>query len=427
MVRTSWRLPVLAWTSVIALLSGSLLAAFTAAPASAAVDSLVLNGVYCTSGVNCWAVGNLRTGDATLNQVLHRTRGGTWHRVSVPEPGGTAAGDNNNLNAVRCASATDCWAVGDYQPLGSARLGQVLHWNGKKWSVKSVPAPGGTATGDFNELNDVACASAASCWAVGYYGIDMTTTTDESVVALTLALHWNGRKWSLTRTPNPGGHSKNHVNALNAVRCQSVRDCWAAGSDGAGSSFIHRNLMLHWNGAKWTTRTVPDPGGTAKPAINQIRGLSCTSRTNCWAAGSYGKELQAGHERLRNQLLHWNGRKWVRVTTPNPDGTGLQARNDLFAVTCKTAGDCWTVGWTGGHNGRPGLNETLHWNARKWSVIRAPEPGGTNGDVSNILTSIRCTKPSNCWAVGVVEMSAGAADEILHWNGTRWRTTLGPS
>jgi hypothetical protein len=443
MVRNSWRRPVLAWSSAVALMSGPLLAVCVSAPASAApvdvqprppaarhltaADSLVLNGVYCTSAANCWAVGNLRTGNATKNQVLHRTAGGKWRRVSVPEPGGTAAGDNNNLNAVRCASPTNCWAVGDYQPLGSARLDQILHWNGTRWSVVSAPAPGGTATGDFNELNDVACSAAASCWAVGYYGIDMTTTTDESVVALTQALHWNGRMWSLVRTPNPGGHSKNHVNALNAVRCASARNCWAAGSDGSGDSFIHRNLMLHWNGAKWATAHVPNPGGTAALAINQIRGLSCTSPTNCWAAGSFGKQLSGGHEKLRNQVMHWSGGKWVKVTLPNPDGTGPRARNDLFAITCTAAGNCWAVGSTGGHNGRPGLNETLHWNATKWSVIRAPEPGGTNGDVANILTGIRCTKPANCWAVGAVEMSTGAADQILHWNGTSWRTTLGPS
>jgi hypothetical protein len=54
---------------------------------------------------------------ATKNQVLHWTASGRWRRVTVPEPGGTAPGDNNNLNAVRCASATDCWAVGDVQHL----------------------------------------------------------------------------------------------------------------------------------------------------------------------------------------------------------------------------------------------------------------------------------------------------------------------
>jgi hypothetical protein len=395
MVRTGWRSLVLAWCSAVGLLSGSLLA--VSAPASAVVadvpgvnraadalaagDSLVLNGVYCTSKANCWAVGNRKTGDATRNQVLPWIGSGKWRQVTVPEPGGTAAGDNNNLNAVRCASAKSCWAVGDYQPLGSARLDQVLRWNGKRWSVVSAPAPGGTAAGDFNELNDIACTSAASCWAVGYYGIEMTTTTVDSLVALTQALHWNGRKWSLVSTPNPGGRSKNHANALNAVRCASVRDCWAAGSYGSGGSFAHRNLMLHWTGARWATMRVPTPGGTAKSAINQIRSLACTSPANCWAAGSYGRELSGGHQKLRNQVLHWNGKNWVKVTAPDPDGTGPQARNDLLAVTCTAASDCWAG----------------------------------------------CTRPANCWAVGAVEMSVGAADQILRWNGTRWRTVLGPS
>ena len=443
-MRTGWRSPVIAWCSAVALIAGSLLAAASAASAAAAVvvdspgvfqaaepfvtaDSLVLNGVYCTSASNCWAVGNKRVGNATLNQILHWTGSGRWHQVTAPEPGGKAAGDNNNLNAVRCASAAHCWAVGDFQPAGSARLDQVLRWNGKKWSVASAPAPGGTASGDFNELNDVSCTSAASCWSVGYYGLDLTGTTDESVVAFTQALHWNGRRWSLVSTPNPGGHSKNHVNAINAVRCSGAGDCWAAGSYGSGASLIRRNLMLRWNGARWATVSVPDPGGTATSSINQLRGLTCTARANCWAAGSFGRQLAGGHQKLRNQLLHWTGKKWVKATPPNPDGTGSQARNDFFAVTCTAASNCWAVGFTGGHNSRPGLNETVRWNGRKWSAIHAPEPGGTNGDVANILTSIRCTRTASCWAVGAVEMSTGAADQILRWNGTKWSITLGPS
>jgi hypothetical protein len=427
MAKTDWRSPVHAWCLAIALLSSPLLVAAAATPAEAVVsESLALNGVYCTSQASCWAVGNQVSGGGTRDQVL-RLKAGKWRQVTVPEPGGTAAGDNNNLNAVRCASAMDCWAVGDYQPLGSARLDQVLHWNGTKWSVVSAPAPGGTAAGDFNELNDVACTSAASCWAVGYYGIEMSGSTGDSVVQLTQALHWNGTKWSLVPSPNPGGHSKNHVNSLNAIRCGSARDCWAAGSDGLGSNADHRNLMLHWNGASWTTVTVPSPGGTTKSGLSQIRSLSCTSPTSCWAAGSYGKELSAGHQKLLNQILRWTGRRWVKVTAPNPDGTGPKARNDILAISCITAGSCWAAGGTGAESGRPGLNQALHWNGAKWSVIRTPEPGGTGGDVANILTSVRCATPGNCQAVGVVETSTGAEDQILHWNGTRWTTTLGPS
>lgn len=446
MVRTGWRSRVHARCAAVALVAGMVLTAAGAAPASAVLagrpamsqgarplagaDSLVLNGVYCTSAASCWAVGNKEIGGATQNQVLRWTARSRWRPVNVPEPGGTAFGDNNNLNAVRCTRAANCWAVGDYQPPGSARLDQVLHWNGARWSAMSVPAPGGTAAGDFNELNDVACTSAMSCWAVGYYGIQMTTGTSESVVAFTQALHWDGTKWSLVPAPNPGGHSKNHVNALNAIRCASARDCWAAGSDGSASNAAHRNLMLHWNGVRWTAAAVPSPGGTARLDVSQIRSLSCTSPASCWAAGSYGKELSAGHQKLLNQLLRWNGRTWVKAAAPNPDGSGPRARNALLAISCTTASDCWAVGGTGGTGGaggQPGLNEALHWNARKWSVIRTPEPGGTGGDVANILTAIRCAGPGSCWAAGVIETSTGAEDQILRWKGTAWTVALGPS
>jgi hypothetical protein len=39
----------------------------------------------------------------------------------------------------------------------------------------------------------VSCLSAAACWAVGESG---TTGPDR-----TLAEHWNGRSWSIVRTP----------------------------------------------------------------------------------------------------------------------------------------------------------------------------------------------------------------------------------
>ena len=42
-------------------------------------------------------------------------------------------GGIGELRGVYCASAGDCWAVGDAFAK-SADLNQMLHWNGKKWS-----------------------------------------------------------------------------------------------------------------------------------------------------------------------------------------------------------------------------------------------------------------------------------------------------
>ena len=65
-------------------------------------------------------------------------------------------------------------------------------------------------------------------------------------------------------------------------------------------------------------------------------------------------------------------------------------------------------------------NEALHWNGTRWSHVSTPNPGGTAKFGFNILGGIRCTSTANCWAVGVRVKNNNFADEILHWNGTKW-------
>ncbi len=389
-----------------------------------------LGGVFCTSPTNCWSVGAIRTSaGAGLNQVLHWT-GKKWFRVSVPNPGGTRKNDSNELLAVRCTSAHNCWAVGDYAKNG-ARLDQALHWTGRKWFAVSMPSPGGTSTSDVNSLNDVACTSARSCWAVGAYGIlsesltrsGTSSSTGTSEVLFNQALHWDGKKWLLVSAPNPGGRSQNDVNSLMGVRCTSVGDCWAGGLDGVeGSKFSLHDEMLHWNGARWALAFVPSPGGTARGDINEISGLSCTAPANCWAVGFFGNINKTN--RALNLVLHWNGKKWLRVNAPNPDGTHANSSNALLAVSCTSSSDCWAVGDSGSITG-PVLNQTLHWNGKKWLAAPSPDPGGTGPDDSNQLGGIRCVSATDCWAVGH-EAGSGDPDfnEILHWNGKKWFTNI---
>ena len=101
----------------------------------------VLNGVYCVSAADCWAVGEYRTShQGGRNEVLH-WKGKTWQTLTVPNPGGHAVSSASELFGVRCASARDCWAVGDYTSHG-ADLNEVLHWNGTRWSKVTTPSAG---------------------------------------------------------------------------------------------------------------------------------------------------------------------------------------------------------------------------------------------------------------------------------------------
>ena len=58
---------------------------------------------------------------------------------------------------------------------------------GKRWTLASVPNPAGSASGDINALNSVRCTSATNRMAFGTYG-----TLSSPVNLLNEALHWDG-------------------------------------------------------------------------------------------------------------------------------------------------------------------------------------------------------------------------------------------
>lgn len=381
-----------------------------ARPGMLRAGSNELQSVFCTSRANCWAVGlhAAKTG-ALVNRIVH-WNGKNWSKVSAPSPGGTQNRDFSSLSAVRCTSAANCWAVGQ-----DANRGQALHWNGTRWSVVPTPEPG-TGPSGFTVLRDVACPSANSCWAAGLYGQD----TSSSETSFDLALHWNGKKWFKVTTPNPAGTKANDLNDLDAIRCASPDDCWAAGTTGATDVLL--NDMLHWNGRKWFTQKVPNPGGSTTGSYNAIYSLACTSTKNCWGVGEYGLTGASGYS--LNQALHWNGRKWSHITTPNPNGTAMGATNTLNGVNCTATNYCWAVGYVGSNSsGGSQTGQALHWNGKKWTLIGTPNPAGTTNQARNLLNSVRCITANDCWIVGESQINGDPyVNLFLHWNGVKWST-----
>jgi hypothetical protein len=372
----------------------------------------LLEGVGCLSSSNCWAVGTYNPGnDSDLNEVLH-WNGSAWAQVLAPSPGGTASGSISFLFSVRCATASDCWAVGFTGGNNTAERNQALHWNGTKWSVIPVPQPGGSLSPDINELFDVGCTSSASCWAAGQYG-----TQSGGILLLNQLLHWNGKRWSLTTVPQPAGTDTGAVNALNGVRCTSPGNCLAVGTYGTAVTMF--NEALHWDGTAWSQVTAPSPGGASDGAFSELNSLACSSAANCWAVGTYGAP-----ETSFDQALHWNGTAWSQIPTPEPGGTTSGASQELVGAACKTATNCWAVGDYESSTGAGLiLNQALHWDGGTWSQVDTPEPGGGAAGDTSFLTGVRCNSATDCWAVGRAQMSGSSLfGQALHWNGTTWST-----
>jgi hypothetical protein len=169
----------------------------------------VLTGVAATSASNAWAVGYYSNGTADQTLIEH-WNGTSWRHAPSPNPGGSA--NDNHLLGVAATSASNAWAVG-YYIKGIAKQTLIEHWNGTSWRQMPSPNPGGT-TND-NVLNGVAATSASNAWAVGDY--------NNGIAKQTLIEHWNGTSWRQVPSPNPGGSANdNGLNGVAATSAANI-------------------------------------------------------------------------------------------------------------------------------------------------------------------------------------------------------------
>jgi hypothetical protein len=101
-------------------------------------------------------------GSGTVQTLIEHWNGSAWVVVSSPNVGDK----NNQLFSVSCTSGADCWTVGN--STNNASVAQTLteHWNGSIWSVIDSP---NTSNSRDNKLYSVSCVSGSNCWAAGYY------------------------------------------------------------------------------------------------------------------------------------------------------------------------------------------------------------------------------------------------------------------
>jgi hypothetical protein len=98
--------------------------------------------------------------------LIEHWNGTRWKHVASPNPGDPAGTLGSVLTGVTATSASNVWAVGDYSD-STATLTLTARWNGTAWKQVASPNPAGTAAFDDNGLNAVAATSAANVWAVG--------------------------------------------------------------------------------------------------------------------------------------------------------------------------------------------------------------------------------------------------------------------
>lgn len=348
-------------------------------------------GVSVASDGTMWAVGTSFC-DSLCSQAYHQVllshwSAGRW-RTSHPVMPGGAMG--SGLTGVSVRSATDAWAVGEFNSTAVTSGYQDLteHWDGTSWTpVRSAEVRA--------NLYGVADLAVDDAWAVG-----RSFASRGPVIE-----HWDGSSWSVSLQPSVAG-------ALDGVYASSPTDVWAVGWYASGSSLLP--LAEHFDGAVWTQVSVPAPTGALLGLA--LSGVSGASADDVWAAGSYIDSLGATHVLLE----HWDGAAWSLVS-------GLAGNCGAGAVTAVTGTDVWAVGQCENMKKQVDYPVSMHWNGSVWKRVSMPRPKKVPVPGVSVL-GVTSAGSDDVWAVGqVVDLDGDTSNTIIeHWDGSSWSLVKHP-
>jgi hypothetical protein len=305
---------------------------------------------------------------------------------------------NSSLFAASASSTSDIWSVGD----------STIHFDGTKWTAFPAPLINGENTAFLQGVVDV---SPTLAWAVG--------NVVEGANIGQIIERWNGTTWNLF--PNPKFPPNSQAD-LFSMTSTSADDIWSVGDlvqdvQGGALSF---NLFEHWDGTAWTPTLINTN------SFEALTGVSADAPADAWAVG-WVAPLGAGAN--RTLAIHWNGQRWITVATPRSVGKGS---NELNAVLTLAPNDAWAVGFStpGAQDETPTLTLILHWNGKSWAVVPSPNVGPKSLSQSNRLLGLTANSANDIWAFGSYFAPDGSGHQmtlLLHWDGTSWKIAPSPN
>jgi hypothetical protein len=319
-----------------------------------------LGAVAGSSPRDVWAFGDFlpdaknSNQDATLTFAEHYN-GSNWSVVRTPN-----TGVNFNSFYGGTASKGWAWAVGEYLNSQFRDRALLEVWHAGKWTIAHIPQPGSLR----DMLFGASALSPSDVWVVG-------DREGGNGVFATLAEHWNGHRWSVVPTPDPGS-SGNHLYAVDAV---SGDDVWAVGQR-LGSSAPDQGLVEHWNGHRWSV--VSTPVSTVASVL--FDGVT-VSGGQVWAVGE--SDTPSGGEPLVEHLQngHWSTGHLPAL----PDGANW---GNLYGVAVGQ-GSVWAVGTFVDPATDNNNLLVLRLTGGTWTINNAPNAGGPGfTDIPGGITNV---------------------------------------
>lgn len=213
------------------------------------------------------------------------------------------------------------------------------------------------------------------------------TTSYVVVLAAALALlpatAASAATWAGQSPVDPVGST---ASGLSGTTCTSSTNCLAAGTYDPGTG-ITLPLIEKWNGTAWSQLTAATPPAGHNGAA--LVSVGCSSSTACTAVGNY---YDANFDQWA-LVQRYNGTAWASQTFFRPAGA---LGTSLSSVVCPSSTSCYAVGT---YIDASGVSQPLSasWNGTTWSQLTVPTVAGSTGTG---LSAIACTSTTVCTTVG---------------------------
>jgi hypothetical protein len=287
------------------------------------VSGLGLNAVSCADAFNCIAVGGQMRGghlNAANNFLVTTDGGATWTSGTLPNL-------NAYITSVSCVDPQHCWAT---TALGIGGTSTIIatsdgggSWANLNWTTPPLPVGGTALVGA--QLNAISCTSINDCLAVGQATYTTTLSpplASQGVVSTTDngGLSWHSQLVSATD--------------LTSISCPHASECMAVALSSQSQSIDQ--LLSMDAGATWSVSTIASGNQIASGHAPRLNAISCFDSLSCFAVGvvfdsdEYETPITASTD---------GGATWSNQTAQPGDA-------NLQSVACVTLSSCWAVGWT---------------------------------------------------------------------------------
>jgi hypothetical protein len=341
--------------------------------------------------------------------------GGTWgHVTPIPGIAALTSADSAHLGTVSCLSPGNCTAAGSYvlrfSPLQKQAF-VVSQVNGA-WQQPLV-LPGITAlnTGRNAEIKSIACHG-GSCIVGGYFSVTSSGASQPFVAAEKRGT-WDDPAQPVRGLPVPGPHQSGK-GSVNQVSCAAAGRCEAVGSYVNTAGVLEAFAVSEENDTTWH-HAIVIPGTSAlqgRPGGSSLLTVSCISVGNCTAGGVSFRTTRAGAARREVETAFvttqidfnwWNQAKGV---------SGLAALNkggnaEIQSVSCGESINlsiCIAAGYYTDASGSSQPLVVTQTNSVWGQAIELPGSAALNTGGHGKVNAVSCpvVVPRGCNVVGVL-------------------------